>query len=175
MSCLKIYNLYIHQVFFFIYLLISFHHNNCKHWNICCTFFTRHTWHNTLHHMHNITTSPIHAFQLMYGLRKCTWCFQEITWHSYVTVDLQFKFQSSLNFWLKTDIWLNWLWTSDTIWQHRSGSALAQVIGCSLTAPIHYLNQSSYLISRIKSKFLTLVWNLGLTHWPLGDLTTVPN
>ena len=33
------------------------------------------------------------------------------------------------------------LWPSDTIWRQRSGSTLAQVMACCLTAPSHYLNQ----------------------------------
>ena len=36
---------------------------------------------------------------------------------------------------------LNSLWPSDAIWRHRSGSTLAQVMACCLTAPSHYLNQ----------------------------------
>ena len=35
----------------------------------------------------------------------------------------------------------NSLGPNDTIWQHRSGSTLAQVMACCLTAPSHYLNQ----------------------------------
>ena len=34
----------------------------------------------------------------------------------------------------------NSLWPSDIIWQHRSGSALAQVMASCLTAPSNYLN-----------------------------------
>ena len=37
--------------------------------------------------------------------------------------------------------YINTLWPSDTIWRQRSGSTLAQVMACCLTAPIHYLNQ----------------------------------
>ena len=33
------------------------------------------------------------------------------------------------------------LWLSDTIWLHRCGSTLAEVMGCCLIAPSHYLNQ----------------------------------
>ena len=33
------------------------------------------------------------------------------------------------------------LWPSDSIWWHRSGSPLAQVMACCLTSPSHYLNQ----------------------------------
>ena len=35
----------------------------------------------------------------------------------------------------------NSLWPSDTIWRQRSGSTLAQVMACWLTATSHYLNQ----------------------------------
>ena len=33
------------------------------------------------------------------------------------------------------------LWPSDTIWRHKSGSTLAHVMACCLTAPSHYPNQ----------------------------------
>ena len=33
------------------------------------------------------------------------------------------------------------LWPSDVIWRYRTGSTLAQVMACCLTAPSHYLNQ----------------------------------
>ena len=42
------------------------------------------------------------------------------------------------------------LWSSDAIWQHRSGSTLAQVMACCLTAPSHYLNQSWLIISTVQ-------------------------
>ena len=41
----------------------------------------------------------------------------------------------------------NSLWPSDTIWRQRSGSTLAQVMACCLTAPSHYLNQCWLIIS----------------------------
>ena len=45
---------------------------------------------------------------------------------------------------------LNSLWPSDTIWWQRSGSTLAQVIACCLTAPSHYLNQCWLIISEVQ-------------------------
>ena len=36
--------------------------------------------------------------------------------------------------------WFNSLRPSNAIWRHRSGSTLAQVMACCLTAPSHYLN-----------------------------------
>ena len=36
---------------------------------------------------------------------------------------------------------INSLWPSDAMWRQRSGSTLAQVMVCCLTAPSHYLNQ----------------------------------
>ena len=44
----------------------------------------------------------------------------------------------------------NSLWPSDTIWQHKSGSTLAQVMACCLTAPSHYLNQCWLIISKVQ-------------------------
>ena len=45
---------------------------------------------------------------------------------------------------------LNSLWPSDAIWQQRSGSTLAQVKACCLTAPSHYLNQCWLIISEVQ-------------------------
>ena len=44
---------------------------------------------------------------------------------------------------------VNSLWPSDTIWWHRSGSILAQVMACCLTAPSHYLKQSWFTVKGI--------------------------
>ena len=44
----------------------------------------------------------------------------------------------------------NSLWPCDTKWQHRSGSTLAQVMACCLTAPSHYLNQCWLIISKVE-------------------------
>ena len=41
-------------------------------------------------------------------------------------------------------------WPSDTIWQQRSGSTLAQVMACCLTAPSHYLNQCWLIINKVQ-------------------------
>ena len=46
--------------------------------------------------------------------------------------------------------WLNSLWPSDTIWRHKSGSTLAQVMACCLKAPSHYLNQCWFIISEVQ-------------------------
>ena len=49
-----------------------------------------------------------------------------------------------------TKLFNNSLWPSDTIWRHKSGSTLAQVMACCLTAPSHYLNQYWLIISKIQ-------------------------
>ena len=51
----------------------------------------------------------------------------------------------------------NSFWPTDTTWQHRIESILAQVMACCLTAPSHFLNQCWVLISEI------------LWHPPEGD------
>ena len=49
-----------------------------------------------------------------------------------------FMYQDAVDF---TTGHFNSLRPSDAIWRHRSGSTLAQVMACCLTAPSHYLNQ----------------------------------
>ena len=44
---------------------------------------------------------------------------------------------------------INSLWPNNAIWWHRSGSTLAQVMACCLTAPSHYLNQCWLIITKI--------------------------
>ena len=48
---------------------------------------------------------------------------------------------------------VNSLWHSDAIWQLRSGSTLAQLMVCCLTAPSHYLNQC-WLINWLRGMHL---------------------
>ena len=55
-----------------------------------------------------------------------------------------------LSFHIDTAQGINSLWTSDAIWRHRSGSTLAQVMGCCLTAPSHYLNHCWLTISKVQ-------------------------
>ena len=45
--------------------------------------------------------------------------------------------------------WVNSLRPREAIWWHRSGSTLAQVMACCLTAPSHYLNQCWLIISKV--------------------------
>ena len=47
-------------------------------------------------------------------------------------------------------IHFNSLWPSDTIWRHRAGSTLAQVMACCLMAPSHYLNQWWLIVSKVQ-------------------------
>ena len=42
---------------------------------------------------------------------------------------------------LSSNCTFNSLWPNDAIWRQRSGSTLAQVMACCLTATSHYLNQ----------------------------------
>ena len=46
--------------------------------------------------------------------------------------------------------WLNSLGPSGAIWRQRSGSTLAQVMACCLTAPSHYLNQFWLILSKVQ-------------------------
>ena len=44
------------------------------------------------------------------------------------------------------------LWLSEAIWRPRSGSALAQVMACCLTAPSHYLNLCWLIINEVQGQ-----------------------
>ena len=46
--------------------------------------------------------------------------------------------------------WVNSLCPSDSIWRHRTGSALDQVMACCLMAPSHHLNQCWLFISKVQ-------------------------
>ena len=75
------------------------------------------------------------------------WLLQiSISWDSDETemlmVQLVTKISSNEN--------INSLWPSDTIWHHKSGSTLAQVMACCLRAPSHYLNQCWLIISKVQ-------------------------
>ena len=50
--------------------------------------------------------------------------------------------------------WFNSLWPSDAICWHRTGSTLAQVMACCLTAPSHYLNHCWLIIRAISPGIL---------------------
>ena len=68
--------------------------------------------------------------------------------------------------------YVNSLWPSDAIWWHRSGSTLAQVMACCLTAPSHYLNQCWLIINEVQwhsylSNFTTNASTI--SHWNLFE------
>ena len=48
-----------------------------------------------------------------------------------------------------TNSTVNSLWPSHAIWQHRSGSTLAQVMACCLMVSSHYLNQCWLIIDGV--------------------------
>ena len=64
---------------------------------------------------------------------------------------------------------LNSLWPSDTIWRHKSGSTLAQVMACCLTTPSHYLNQCWLINSKVQ-------WHsseCNFTRYPQPSVTVI--
>ena len=77
------------------------------------------------------------------------------------TTECPLKSNLSSNEWKYQQIsrYCNSLWPSVAIWQHRSGSTLAQVMACCLTAPSHYLHQCWLIISGVQ-------W-----HPPEGNVT----
>ena len=74
--------------------------------------------------------------------------------------------KQSWGWWFETPsrpLWRRWL--SDAIWRHRSGSTLAQVMACCLSAPSSYLNQC-WLIIKYGPVAITqeLFYNKYLSH-----------
>ena len=76
---------------------------------------------------------------LMWSIQKDKWIDWRIDLCIIRETDLCF---STFNF--------NSLWPGDAIWWQRSGSTLAQVMACCLTAPSHYLNQCWLIISEVQ-------------------------
>ena len=69
--------------------------------------------------------------------------------------------------WMPLDL-INSLWLSVAIWRQRSGSTLAQVMACCLTAPSHYLNQCWLIISKVQWHSYEGSFTRDIfTHWPL--------
>ena len=67
---------------------------------------------------------------------------QTSSWHKRYHVTLVTHWQT-----LCTGHKINSLGPSDAIWRQKSGSTMAQVMVCCLTAPSHYLNQCWLIIS----------------------------
>ena len=70
--------------------------------------------------------------------------------------------------------YVNSVWPGDAIWRHRSGSTLAHVMACCLSALSHYHNQCSLIISEVfgggqfhwkGSWYLSLIWVWKLLIW----------
>ena len=57
-------------------------------------------------------------------------------------------------------VMINWLWPTDAIWRHRTGSTLAQVMAWYLTTPSHNLNQECWLIKCVELEWLSKHWGL---------------
>ena len=76
---------------------------------------------------------------LPYGVTRPQWVKSANSVGSIIEAHHKFKFCGSTG--THRICTLNSLWPSDAIWQQRSGSTLAQVMACCLTAPSHYLNQ----------------------------------
>ena len=61
---------------------------------------------------------------------------------------------------------VNTLGSGDAIWHHKSGSTLAQIMACCLTAPSHYLNQCWLILSEV-------LWHLLERNFTGGALAII--
>ena len=76
---------------------------------------------------------------------------QAQNWPKIITYDHIHQIFITSCTWFRRSVWpgLYSLWASDTILRHGSGSTLAQVMACWLTAPSHYLNQCWLIINGV--------------------------
>ena len=99
-------------------------------------------------------TAPSHY------LNQCCPAINTIMWHSFLsdvylnTQDINPQVVFEIDTFVITAIshrgqWVKSLRPSDAIWRHRSGSILAQLMACCLTAPSHYLNQCWLIINKV--------------------------
>ena len=88
----------------------------------------------------------------------------KITWSWY---HLIFMIRSPIL--VRQHLYINSLWPSDAIWRHGSGSTLAQVMACCLTAPSHYLNHVDLSSMRSYDIFLRTISQ----EMPLPSITKI--
>ena len=78
---------------------------------------------------------------------------QVIDWHRIGARPLPEPMMTNSNYYIPYGAartkWVNSLRPSNAIWRHISGSTLAQVMACSLTAPSHYPNQCWLIICKV--------------------------
>ena len=104
------------------------------------------------------------------------------TWSKCMIAEISVNFSNGMSIrvlpWSKS--LLNSLRPSDAIWRHRSGSTLAHVMACCLTAPSHYLNKCWLMISEvmwhspdsnfIENIYLSLKWVRNLLIWDCSQI-----
>ena len=83
-----------------------------------------------------------------------TWNVQDAyPWHEceyYLFMNTATCSRGQWNKYAATSRCVNSLCPGDAIWRQRSGSTLAQVMACCLTAPSHYLNQCWLIINEVQ-------------------------
>ena len=105
------------------------------------------------------TLAEVMACYLMapnHYLNQCYLLTSEVLWHSpqnnfaaSAPATILYEFENYTSKITATPM-INSLWPSDAIWRQRSGSTLAQVMACCLTAPSHYLNQCWLIIREVQ-------------------------
>ena len=103
--------------------------------------------------MHWLLKMPVHQ-QAWYWLCRTDnmCCYSRFNFIYYELSQIQDMIQNvNISFMsFKTIQHINSLGPSDAIWRQRSGSTMAQVMACCLTAPGHYLNQCWLIINKVE-------------------------
>ena len=81
--------------------------------------------------------------------KRRKWALHKITYNKF-TCSCFVMLNSFADEWGLSNYFIDSLGPSAVIWRPRSGSALAQVMVCCLTAPSHYLNQCWLILSKVK-------------------------
>ena len=104
---------------------------------------TRRRTHKHIHRQWQHTKTKTGLWKNVYLQKGQSFCQAAMSYGGSVSFLVNAKFYSNFH-----NI-LNSLWPSDAIWWQISGSTLAQVMACCLTAPSHYLNQCWLIISKV--------------------------
>ena len=102
-------------------------------WTLAIKYKKLICWMSTLRSKRLLNTFAIWAI-LYYQMTL--YAFWRVKYHIWIITESLLKYINSLR-------------PSDAIWRHISGSTLAQIMACCLTAPIHYLNQCWLIISKV--------------------------
>ena len=122
--------------------------------------------HTLVNEYHNLLVNILMGYKKALTPLLTHWSYVSLALTHWYTSQTSWAWEKS---WSNTMRWISWLinslWPNDAIWQYRSRSTLAQVMGCCLTGSSHYrtnVDQSSEVFCGIfiLCNFITIVHHL---------------